>query len=99
MSLNQLIRYFLTTLDYEKLLANKIQSISIKLITETGPLVRFLVTGKLIQTLLIRPLPLKWILTMLIKQSLCLISLDINANFFETEFSHSKDAKMSGLPL
>ena len=43
-------RIVFTNLDFRKLLTNTIQSISIKLRTETGQLVPFTVTGKVILT-------------------------------------------------
>ena len=71
-------RIVFTSLDYKKLLTNTIQSISIELRTETGQLVPFLGTGKVILKPQIKKIfPIKWIHTMLIKRRLCLISLDI----------------------
>ena len=50
-SLNQHTEKIFSNLDYKKLLSNTIQSISIELRTETGQLVPFSGTGKVILTL------------------------------------------------
>ena len=70
-------RIVFTKLDQKKLLTNTIQSISIELRTETGQLVPFSGTGKVILTLQFKKFTIKRILTMLIKRRLCLIPPDI----------------------
>ena len=73
-------RIVFTNLDYKKLLTNTIQSISIELRTETGQLIPFSGTGKVILKLQYKKIfTIKWIFIMLIKQRLCPTSLDIFA--------------------
>ena len=67
-----------SNLVYKKLLTNTIQSLSIELRTETGDLVPFSGTGKVLLTLQFKVFKLKWIHITQIKQLLCRIFLDTN---------------------